>query len=143
VDRRASRPFVLLLALMAGGATVGASTTQATPGWHLLARDRAAAPPGPPGLTAVTAEASAPAGPLTARRRALQIRVLARPASLRPYVSWHVACTTAHRSFVGDGFHGNSFTTTIPAGRDCAADVTAILYFWAGASSVSVSIYGR
>src|SRR5215831_10739985 len=35
----------------------------ASGGWRLLAHDRAVSPPGPPGLTAVTAEASVEEGP--------------------------------------------------------------------------------
>jgi len=130
----------LLLVLVAGGVLAGAG--RATGGWRLLATDRAVSPPGPPGLTAVTAEASVQAGPGTPSHRALQIRVLARPASMKPYVSWHVACPPGRRSFVGDGFHSSSFTKTIAVATGCTADVTATLYFWAGASGVSVWIYG-
>jgi hypothetical protein len=90
----------------------------------------------------VTAEVSVPARPASAGRRALRIRVVAEPASLRPYVSWHVLCSPGHPSFVGDGFHRSSFTKTFASAPGCAADVTATLYFWAGASGVSVWIYG-
>jgi hypothetical protein len=110
--------------------------------WRLLAHDRSVSPPGPPGLTAVTAETSVPGGP-GAHHGSIRIRVLAQPASLRPYVSWHVACEPGHPSFVGNAFHGSSFTSTIASARGCSADVTATLYFWAGASGVSVWIYGR
>lgn len=110
-------------------------------GWHVLAHDYSVSPPGPPGLTAVTAEASVPIG--SARHRALRIRVLAQPASLRPYVSYHVVCPRGHRSFVGDGFHKASFTKTFARAPGCAVDVTATLYFWAGASGVSVWIDGK
>jgi hypothetical protein len=79
----------------------------------------------------------------TATRRALRITVLARPATLRPYVAWHVVCPLQHRFYRGDGFHASSFTKTFPQAPGCSADVTAILYFWAGASEVSVAIYGR
>jgi hypothetical protein len=129
------------LAVVAAGCVL-AETTAARPAasWHLLARDRGVSSPGPPGLTAVTAEASFPAGP---GHSALQIRVVARPASLRPYVSWHVACPSGSRSSHGDGFHRATFTKTIAAAEGCAADVTATLYFWAGASGVTVWIYGR
>jgi hypothetical protein len=116
-----------------------AATPTAGTGWRLLAEDREVAPPGPPGLTAVTAEASVQQG---SRHRVLRFRVVAHPASLKPYVSWHVACPTGRRSFAGDGFHRSSFTKTIAGVPGCAADVTAILYFWAGASGVSVWIYG-
>jgi hypothetical protein len=43
---------------------------------------------------------------------------------------------------LGDGFHRSSFTETIAGVSGCEADVTATLYFWAGASGVSVWIYG-
>jgi hypothetical protein len=112
-------------------------------GWRVLAHDSSVSPPGPPGLTAVTAEASVEEGPGTAGHQSLRIRVLAQPASLKPYVSWHVACRPGHRSFVGNGFHRASFTKTIANAPGCAADVTATLYFWAGASGVSVWIDGR
>ena len=133
------RPPALVGSLAAGCACVAASA-QVAGSWHLLARDRAVSPPGPPGLTAVTAEASAPAGP---GRSSLRIRVVARPSTLRPYVSWHVACPAGHRSFHGDGFHSSTFTKTIAPAAGCAADVTATLYFWAGASGVSVRISAR
>lgn len=145
---RSSLPCGLLLGLVvaaatgAAGALAAPATGPASGEWRLLAQDRAVSPPGPPGLTAVTAEASVEEGPQTQRHRALRIRVLAQPASLRPYVSWHVACPPGHRSFVGDGFHRSSFTKTIAGVPGCAADVTATLYFWAGASGVSVWIYG-
>lgn len=110
-------------------------------GWHVLAHDYSVSPPGPPGLTAVTAEASVPTG--SKPHRALRIRVLAQPASLRPYVSYHVVCPSRHRSFVGNGFHPASFTKIFASASGCVADVTATLYFWAGASGVSVWIDGQ
>ena len=132
--------FTLLAPLAAGCVLAGSATAQPVRSWHLLARDRAVSPPGPPGLTAVTAEVSVPAAP---GRNALQIRVVGRPASLRPYVSWHVACPSGRGSLQGDGFHRATFTKTIPSASGCAADVTATLYFWAGASGVSVRISAR
>jgi hypothetical protein len=90
----------------------------------------------------VTAEASVPAGPSTLRHRALRIRVLAEPTSLRPYVWWHFVCRPGRPSFAGEGYHRSSFTRTFSGARGCWADVTATLYFWAGASGVSVWIYG-
>ena len=135
--------LAILGAFVTGAGAGPAAVAPADRGWRLLAHDRSVSPPGPPGLTAVTAEASVPVGPSTARHLALRIRVLAQPASLRPYVSYHVACRPGHPSFVGDGFHESSFTKTFPSAPGCAADVTATLYFWAGASGVSVWIYGR
>jgi hypothetical protein len=134
------RPFKLLAPLAAGCVCVGGVAAHTTGNWHLLADNREVSPPGPPGLTAVTAEVSVPAGP---GQGTLQIRVAARPSTLRPYVSWHVACPSGRRSSHGDGFHTATFTKTIVAAEGCAADVTATLYFWAGASGVSVRIYGR
>ncbi len=135
--------LAILGALVTSAEAGPAATAPAAGGWRLLAHDRSVSPPGPPGLTAVTAEASAPVGPSTAKLQALRIRVLAQPSSLRPYVSYHVACRPGHASFVGDAFHGSSFTKTFPSAPGCAADVTATLYFWAGASGVRVWIYGR
>ena len=91
----------------------------------------------------MTAEAAVAVGPSTARIRALRIRVVAQPASLRPYVSYRVACRSGRVSFAGDGYHRASFTKTFANAPGCAADVTATLYFWAGASGVSVWIDGR
>jgi hypothetical protein len=130
----------LLLALAILGALEAAP---APGGWRVLAHERSVSPPGPPGLTAVTAEASVPVGPATANLRSLRIRVRAEPASLRPYVSYRVACRPGHVSFAGNGYHRASFTKTFSSTPGCAADVTATLYFWAGASGVSVWIDGR
>lgn len=132
---------VILIALVAIG-VAGAGTASGAPRWRLLAQNRSSSPPGPPGLTAVTAETAVPivSG---AHRHSLRIRVVATPSSLRPYVSWHVACQPGHASYEGDGFHLASFTKTIESAPGCSADVTATLYFWAGASGVTVWIYGR
>jgi hypothetical protein len=132
---------VVLVALAAIG-VAGAGTASGVPRWRLLAQDRSSSPPGPPGLTAVTAETSVPIVS-AAHRHSLRIRVVATPASLRPYVSWHVACLSGHASYEGDGFHRASFTKTIESAPGCSADVTATLYFWAAASGVTVRIYGR
>jgi len=51
-------------------------------------------------------------------------------------------CRPGHPSFAGNGFHRSAFTRTFASTRGCWADVTATLYFWAGASGVSVWIYG-
>jgi hypothetical protein len=111
--------------------------------WRLAGYNQEAAPPGPPGLTAVTAEVSVPAGGRSANRHSVRIRVVAQPADLKPYVSWHVYCGPGHPSFSGDGFHGSSFTKTLENATKCEADVTATLYFWAGASNIRVWIYER
>ncbi len=123
-----------------GAASAAASSGHA---WRLLGTDRETAPPGPPGLTAVTAEVSVPRGIESANRHSVQIRVLAVPATLKPYVSWHVYCGPGQASFAGDGFHTSSFTKTLLHAANCEADVTATLYFWAGASGVTVWIYER
>jgi hypothetical protein len=130
--------LVALLALLAV-----APASPAGGGWRVLAHDRSVSPPGPPGLTAVTAEAAVAVGPSSAKLRSLRIRVLAQPASLRPYVSYRVACRAGHVSFRGNGYHRASFTKTFANAPGCAADVAATLYFWAGASGVSVWIDGR
>ncbi|SRR6266852_6087806 len=111
--------------------------------WRLLAYDREAAPPGPPGVTAVTAEASVPIGAATANHHSVRIRVVAEPATLKPYVSWRVYCGPGHPAFVGDGFHTSSFTKTLENAANCEAHVTATLYFWTGASDLRVWIYER
>jgi hypothetical protein len=133
------RPYVLLAPLAAGCILAGTATARPGPTWHLLAQNDSVSPPGPPGLTAVTAETAIPAA---SGHRVLQIRVVATPANLRPYVSWRVACPSGRPSSRGDGFHRATFTKTITSASGCAADVTATLYFWAGASGVRVSIYG-
>jgi hypothetical protein len=135
--------IVAVLGLALLGVFSIAPAAPAAGGWRVLAYDRSVSPPGPPGLTAVTAEASVAVGPSTAKIRALRIRVLAQPGSLRPYVSYRVACRQGHASFGGDAFHRASFTRTFADAPGCAADVTATLYFWAGASGVSVWIDGR
>ena len=136
--------LVLCVAIAATNASGRGSATASSVGtWRLVGDDREAAPPGPPGLTAVTAEVSVPTGRLTANHHSVRIRVVARPANLKPYVSWHVDCGPGHPSFSGNGFHGSSFTKTLDRAANCATDVTATLYFWAGASGVRVSIYER
>ena len=142
-------PYVLVgLALWAAIAVANASgerriTASSEVTWRLLAYDQEAAPPGPPGETAVTAEVSIPSGASRANRRSVRIRVVAEPADLKPYVSWHVDCGVGHPSFSGDGFHASSYTKTLEHAPNCEADVTATLYFWAGASDVRVWIYGH
>ena len=132
------------LVLCASMASAGGSATASFDGtWRLVGYNREAAPPGPPGLTAVTAEVSVPIGALTANHHSVRIRVVAEPADLKPYVSWHVDCGPGHPSFSGDGFHTSSFTKTFENAANCGADVTATLYFWAGASNVRVWIYER
>jgi hypothetical protein len=111
--------------------------------WRLLAYDREASPPGPPGLTAVTAEASVPIGAATANHHSVRIRVVAQPATLKPYVFWRVYCGPGHPSFFGHGFHTSSFTKTLENAANCEAHVTAILYFWTAASEIRVWIYER
>ena len=138
--------LVVLVLAMTIAATTGSGARSTTARfdvtWRLLAYDREAGPPGPPGLTAVTAEVSVPAGE-RANRHSVRIRVVAQPADLRPYVSWHVGCGVGHPSFSGDGFHMSSFTQTVKNAPNCEADVTATLYFWKGASNIRVWIYGR
>jgi hypothetical protein len=84
-----------------------------------------------------------PRGTPTANDHSVRIRVVAEPADLKPYVSWHVYCGPGHPSFSGDGFHTSLFTKTLENAANCEADVTATLYFWAGGSGVSVGIYER
>jgi len=140
----------LLVALVLGLAITAtdASSRERAPArfyltWRLVASNRATAPPGPPGVTAVTAEVSVPRGTPTANDHSVRIRVVAEPADLKPYVSWHVYCGPGHPSFSGDGFHTSLFTKTLENAANCEADVTATLYFWAGGSGVSVGIYER
>ena len=131
--------LVLCVTILSGGSATAAFDVT----WRLVGYNREAAPPGPPGLTAVTAEVSVPTGALTANHHSVRIRVVAEPADLKPYVSWHVDCGPGHPSFSGDGFRASSFTKTLEKAANCGADVTATLYFWAGASNVRVWIYER
>ena len=136
--------LVLCVAITAPNASGGKSATASFDvRWRLLAYDREAGPPGPPGLTAVTAEVSVPTGALLAKHHPVRIRVVADPDDLRPYVSWHVGCGPDHPSFLGHGFHTSSFSKTLENAPNCEADVTATLYFWRGAANVRVWIYGR
>ena len=144
---RLTRPLIGLVLCVAIATTKasGAKSDRASfdVTWRLLAYDREASPPGPPGETAVTAEASVPIGAATAKHHSVRIRVVAEPATLKPYVSWHVFCGPGHPSFFGHGFHTSSFTKTLENAANCEAHVTAILYFWTAASDVRVWIYER